>query len=140
MNKELHEKRMPMAYQGWLYAKQRIDLLLISVCGAGVYVILELFKVSLHQPIQNLDMLKLDGLLFISAVILNFVAQFCSYKANAHDMIMSQCAIEDDESDSKKHDKLSERWTRIYNVAILLSIGAMLTGLGMLSYYFCVIL
>ena len=60
-----------MACNGWTYSLQRMDLLIISISGAGVYVILETLKYSLEHPLNCILLLKITGAFFVLSIIIN---------------------------------------------------------------------
>jgi hypothetical protein len=67
--KHHYEKRHSMSVQGWQYAMNRLDLLLISVCGGGLYVSLETLKHSFDRNWNSLWLIKLAGILFLASAI-----------------------------------------------------------------------
>ena len=57
------------------YSIRRMDLLIISICGAGIYIIFETlreFKTG-KIPIENSTLLLICGLCFLKAIIFNFI-------------------------------------------------------------------
>ena len=80
-------ERKKMCHSGWFYAIQRIDLLIITISGAGVYVILEMLKFSRENPLPHLLALKVSGCFFIAAIIINFYSQITGMNANEQDML-----------------------------------------------------
>ncbi len=76
------------AKQYLLYAMQRIDLLLISISGAGIYGGWEIFKyVKDRSPLQNFCLLEISQILFLVTIVLNFLAQWFSYNTHWNEII-----------------------------------------------------
>lgn len=80
--KETLEARHKHAVEGWIYSIERMDLLIISISSAGVYVTLEALKYSLEHQLLNTATLKFVGTAFIIAIILNIGSQFTGRKSN----------------------------------------------------------
>lgn len=106
MVSEKDKERKQMAWQGWLYAVQRIDLLIISISGAGVYVCLETLKYHHQNPLENTNWIKAAGLILVVSILVNLISQFTGKSANKYDMQMSQLKI--DSNNEKSTDKASE--------------------------------
>ncbi len=81
------------AYSGWFYAIQRIDLLIISISGAGVYVTLEALKYAYDKKFTNLLFLKISGILFVAAIIVNFLSQYFGKESNLYHIKMCSAKI-----------------------------------------------
>jgi hypothetical protein len=142
------EDRHKMAFTGWQYSVHRIDLLIISISGAGLWLILETLKFSLGKQIAvelpNVWQLKAAGALFVIAIIINFISQFTGKKANYYDMIWCHYKIEYGESttdpdeiklinDNDQKAELFSKKTRLLNT---LSMIGMLLGLSSVLIYF----
>ena len=69
------------------YAIRRMDLLIISICGAGIYVIFQTFKaVSAKEIIvDSLGTIKVSGILFLVAISSNFISQLTGKEANKNE-------------------------------------------------------
>ena len=127
------------------YAIQRFDLLIISISGAGLYLIFELFK-FIHMnksglTIQNSMWLKIAGIAFTLSIIVNFFSQWSGLKANSFEerwvnrQITIQTGGEVDEKEIKKMDKNSQRFTTITNVFNNVSTLLMIAGLVILASF-----
>lgn len=77
------------AWEGVIYSIQRMDLLVISISGAGIYICLESLKFlfekgtcacncKMHNPFG----LKLSALFFTLSIIQNFISQWFATKAH----------------------------------------------------------
>ena len=86
--------------------KDMMDLLIVSLSSAGIYVCLETIK---HLSINETSIrlwLKFSGVFFLFSIIINFFSQIFGYKANEKDFLMCQVEIETDEKMSKKEKVL----------------------------------
>ncbi|PHQ30183.1 hypothetical protein [Leeuwenhoekiella nanhaiensis] len=131
-----------LSYDAMVYSQQRMDLLIISISGAGIYGILESKKIVITDVDildENLDNLFSWGFaLFVFAIIINFVSQYFSYKCHRADYRMYGDEIyvlenpkkkEEVEFEIKELDNIaasSNKITRILNVASILSLFAAL--------------
>ncbi|WP_163406992.1 hypothetical protein [Flavobacterium ajazii] len=87
------------SWDGMFYSIQRIDLLIISICGAGIYVCLETIKyiATTHNLCAETLYIKVSAGSFLGGIILNFVSQQYGYKANLQSYLMYDCEIEIEE-------------------------------------------
>lgn len=119
-----------------MYAVKRIDLLIISICGAGIYIIFESFKAITKKelPADNVWILKAAGIGFLIAIIVNFISQRTGYHANDYRekyTILEIHSIEGNKVDKgtqTNHDEKAKsftKWTNIFNFwsVVLMSIG-----------------
>lgn len=144
------KERKNQSWQGMFYSIQRIDLLIVSFCGAGIYVCLETIKyfASKHLPIGLL--IKLSGGFFLLGIILNFISQHYGFKSNEQDYLM--CEAEMDALDKKikkckrkeikkeisKFDLLSEKYSNNTKALNLSSMIAMFIALILLAVFFAI--
>jgi len=147
------EKRLDYNVQRWInnkerslshkwYAIARIDLLIISICGGGIYVLFELIKY--YKIIQDVDItgLKISGVFFLLAVLINFVSQFCGYYANSNEAKFSNLkflqAINEKVVSEEEFDKIDKKvngfnkWVDITNWGSIIS---MILGLFLLAIH-----
>lgn len=115
------------------YAIARIDLLIISISGGGIYVIFELMKYYKldKENLTDITALKLAGIFFTLAVIVNFVSQFCGYYANENEAKFNNLkfleAIQERKVDADEFDKTNKKckkynkWVDITNWASVIS-------------------
>lgn len=149
-DKEIIIEKRKNAVQGWAYSIERIDLLIISISGGGVYVIFETLKffrtaVPRVDP-PNLIYLKLSGGLFIVSIILNIVSQFTGKKSNQEYIKACDADIDLKKPANKNDIKLKAKsddhkyWARLYtratNALNNLSTFTMLAALVILLVYF----
>src|ERR1035437_428464 len=75
------------AKKALFYSVQRIDLLLISISGAGIFACWEIFKYMHEQKMAPCFCgLKISVTLFVTTIILNFISQFVSYQTHYTDL------------------------------------------------------
>lgn len=135
--------RKDQAFKMWEYAIQRIDLLIISICGAGIYVTLETLKYIKDNSMEGSSFVKIAGGFFLIAIIINFVSQFLGKKANEKEIALGNAKLDADiivtenqQNEIGKIDSIAEnysKWTDRLNIASLIG---MFIGLGFLIYYF----
>lgn len=66
------------------YSNARLDLLTISICGAGLYICLETLKFLLNTPTLYMPSwpIKIAGVLFTAAIAINFWSQHTGRRTN----------------------------------------------------------
>lgn len=143
MNRDSTKERYKLAYQGWFYAIQRIDILIISISGAGVYLTLETLKYAFENNFDGYRSLKISGVSFVVAVTVNIISQFTGKKSNVNDMHYCEAILEasvppteNEESLINKYDKEAEKFSKGTEILNLFSFVFMLIGLISLVYYF----
>lgn len=137
------KKRQELSWEGMFYSIQRIDLLIVSICSAGIYVILETVKFLAERNLSVSWYLKVAGICFITGIIINFLSQICGYKANEQDYLM--CELEcngkkskKDQSKIEKYDKRAEIFSNFTSKLNYLSMGLLAIGLISLLLYFLI--
>lgn len=135
--------RKEQAFKMWQYAIQRIDLLIISICGAGIYVTLETLKYIKDNSLGDSLYVKIAGGFFLGAIIINFVSQFLGKKANEKDIRCGNEKLEASDpvtSEQKamvdKLHKESQNYTKWTNISNNISLAGLLIGLSAFVYYF----
>lgn len=137
------KERQKLSWQGMFYSIQRIDLLIISICGAGIYVCLETIKYLTDKSQDISVLIKITGGFFLFGIIINFLSQLFGHEANKQDYLMCQAEIDAGEKISKeeqleidKYDKASEKYSKLTSCFNYISIGFMFAGLFTTMYYF----
>ncbi|MEP0365721.1 MAG: hypothetical protein ABJN36_09565 [Cyclobacteriaceae bacterium] len=136
-------ERQKLAHQNMFYSIQRIDLLIISISGAGIYVCFETIKYlsSKNQPPEL--WVKVAGGLFLFGIIVNFISQLTGYETNKSDYLM--CLVEtesdgeldeDEKADRDRYDSRSEKFSKATDILNYSSMGFMFAGLITLMIYF----
>jgi hypothetical protein len=143
------EKKLDYQVQRWAdnknralshkwYAIARIDLLIISISGGGIYIVFELIKYFAENGITQLVPLKIAAVFFTSAIIVNFISQFFGYSANSLDAKYSSIEYRDAIGDEKKNEsdlknlksKIKKRdfWVDFcnYSSSVLMMIGVLI--------------
>ena len=62
------EDRKKMSWEGWFYAIQRIDLLIIAISGTGIYVALETLKYINDNSLVDSGLIKYAGVFLLFAL------------------------------------------------------------------------
>ena len=141
--KELAKERQKLSWEGMFYSSQRMDLLIVSLSSAGIYVCLETIKhLSNNEACISL-WLKFSGVFFLFSIMINFFSQIFGYKANEKDFLMCQVEIETDEKMSKKekaelkkYDLSSIKFSKLTDMFNYISIALMFFGLISMMYFF----
>ena len=98
-------ERKKMAWQGWTYSAQRIDFLIITICGAGIYTVLETIKFAIEKEIADVNLLKVSGGIFALSIVINFLSQLTGKWSNHHDMRWCHEKLCADDPPTKKQIK-----------------------------------
>lgn len=127
------------------YAIQRIDLLVISVSGAGIYIVFETIKFVLEKNLTvSRCLLEWSGGFFVTAILFNFASQWAGFYANKNEVCWAHLEhkkasgdklTEAQEKDQCGHDTLGSIygwWTRLLNIA---STVAMIVGIIILLIF-----
>jgi hypothetical protein len=144
MSKEFLRDQRQKILDSWMYSVQRIDLLIISISGGGIYVALKTLEFIKEHQMYNPIIIKIAGLLFVAAIVLNFSGQYCGLKLHEFDSYVNY--YETEETNSRGKSDNSEN-IKHYNkkVAILDKICSflnyscgilMLTGLFLIAWHF----
>ena len=147
MTKEQYMKRIQdrqnRSWDGIMYSIQRIDLLIIAISGASIYVILETMKYLRTAGVEIPDIIKWSGGLFLGAIIFNFIGQWYGKKANEEDYLMCETKLEEGYSENsdlqveaKQYDDKSDKFTDITTKTENISILLMFSGLILIMGYF----
>jgi hypothetical protein len=125
------------------YSIRRMDLLIISICGAGIYIIFETlreFKTGMVE-IDNSTLLLSCGLCFLVAIISNFISQKTGYYSNDNEEKFISLELKKiqgksiDNCEQKGYNIKVEKFNKVTNVLNITSIFFMLAGLVLLSIF-----
>ena len=82
------------------YSVQRLDILTITICGAGIYTSFELMKYINDSKLLTLEQtkhlnihFKITGLLFTLAIIVNLISQWTAYKSTSFSIESTKMAV-----------------------------------------------
>jgi len=145
-----YNERLKQSHQGMFYSLQRIDLLIISICGAGIYVCFETLKYLTENDIEVSGVVKLASIFFVLGIILNFFSQIYGYSANEKDYLWCTTNLElqtkanNDKLFNKEpllaliktYDDESEKYSKKTKNLNLFSIFTMFLGLITIIVYF----
>ncbi|RVT72755.1 hypothetical protein EOD40_15190 [Flavobacterium sufflavum] len=143
-------ERKKQSWDGMFYSIQRIDLLIVSFCGAGIYVCLETIKFLNEKKMPCDYLIKIAGGIFLLGIILNFLSQHFGFKSNQQDYLMCESLIDANNKNLKKckrkllkeeanqYDICSEKYSKLTNILNYFSMGAMFLGLILLLIYFSI--
>lgn len=144
------KERKEKAWNSLFYSIQRIDLLIVSFCGGGIYICLETMKFYNENDIPQEYIIKFAGIFFLIGMILNFLSQYFGYKSNEYDYLMCEtdldalnkkmkkCERKKFKLESIKYDLLSESYTKKTNFLNFLSMFTMLLALVLLCIFFII--
>lgn len=137
--------RKKQSWDGMFYSIQRIDLLVISICGAGIYVCLETIKYLSTNKQECGLLIKLSGALFLIGIILNFLSQQFGYKANEQDYLMCETLLEggdkisdEEKAEADKFDKKADFFSSLTTWFNYASMTVMFLGLILTLIFFTI--
>lgn len=125
------------------YSIRRMDLLIISICGAGIYIIFETlreFKTG-KVIIDNSTILLICGLCFLIAIISNFISQKTGFYSNNNEEKFISLELKKiqgkkiDSCEKEEYDRKVIRFNKVTNVLNVTSIFLMLIGLVLLAIF-----
>lgn len=148
--------------QSWdsmFYSVQRMDLLIISISGAGIYVCLEAIKYMATNKDLCSDtcFIKISAGLFLVGIITNFFSQHYGYLANYNSYLMYECEVDVDDinsldeisadqqvrltnldCESREFEKKSEKLSNLTTNLNYFSMAFMFLGLIVIFLYFVI--
>ena len=137
------KERSKNSLQSMFYSMQRIDLLVISISGAGIYIVLETLKYLTDNEMCICNLIRWSGGLFLLAIILNFLSQMSGFKTNEQDYLMCQYEIgagkkisKEEQKAINKYDHNSETYSKITNALNYSSAFIMFIALISIMSYF----
>jgi hypothetical protein len=125
------------------YSIRRMDLLIISICGAGIYVIfgtLKEFKVG-NVKIEDSTLLLICGLCFLTAIISNFISQKTGFYSNDYEEKFISLELkkiqgkEIDSCEQENYNKKVRDFNKATNILNITSIFLMFVGLVLLAIF-----
>lgn len=145
-------ERKKQAWDNMFYSTQRLDLLIVSLSGAGIYVCLETIKyfATKTKPEPCGALIKISGFIFILAIILNFLSQHYGFKGNEQDYLMCDAEMDLNTMDLdeqkketlsgeiEKHDKLAETYSKYTKYMNYFSMLTLFVGLILIVLFFAI--
>ena len=136
-------ERQKLAHQNMFYSIQRIDLLIISISGAGIFVCFETIKYLSSKDLPPELWVRIAGVFFLFGIIVNFLSQLTGYETNKFDYLMCLVETENDgelsEEDKAERDRCdakSEKLSKVTKILNYTSMVLMFAGLTTLMIYF----
>ncbi|GET35034.1 hypothetical protein PbJCM13498_38970 [Prolixibacter bellariivorans] len=139
------EQHYANAKEKEFYSTRRIDLLIISISGACIYIVFEILRFinSEGSKITGTPtiLLKLSAILAVCAIIVNIFSQYWGFLANGYEARYSRAVINQIEENKDDNNELEvlDRKSRIYSfwtsLSNKVSIGLMLVGIVILVIY-----
>lgn len=125
------------------YSIRRMDLLIISISGAGIYIVFQTLKEikTANLEVCSPYLLKLSGIIFLIAISANFVSQITGYRANkneegyALDELSKIEGKDIDECKQKQFDKNVNLYNKATDILNIVSTILMFAGLILLTIF-----
>lgn len=136
MGKEYYQEHRKNSFIQWAYSVQRIDLLIVAISGAGIYICLESLRYSLEHNTPNTWALKICGGIFIISLIVNFISQFTGEKTHRYEMMWADEKLINDDVAAKDKEVRANCYSKATGILNIVSMGAMFIGLLSLLMYF----
>lgn len=137
------KERQKASWEGAFYAGQRIDLLIISISSAGIYVSLETIKYIDEKCLSGEWAVKLSAIVLVLGILVNLISQIYGKKANEEDYLYCEEKINSKNQPSplqqqriEKYDKRSEKFSKLTYLLTNWSIVIMILGIFFLILYF----
>lgn len=132
--------RQRLSWEAMFYSIQRIDLLIVAICGGGIYVCLELIKFLAEKSIAIHWLIKVSGGLFLLALIVNLIGQIFGQKANENDFLMCESQLDGDDEKLINHfDCKADQFTKLTDWMTYGSLAVMAIALILVLVYFVAI-
>ncbi len=136
MDKDYYKEHRKNSFKQWAYSVQRIDLLIVSISGAGIYVVLESLKYSIEHTLCNSLLLKICGVIFVITLVVNFISQCTGERVNEQEIKWADEKLEENEIQAKTHEVNSDFYNKATGILNMTSMIGMFLGLGCLITYF----
>ncbi len=144
---EKAKDRQKLSWEQLTYSERRIDLLLISISGAGIYVCLETIRFLSEKESSPHFLIWISSTAFLCSIILNFIGQFQGRKSNYYDFLMCQAEIDSCEEPNNtlhkqemdKYDSLSEKYNKRVAPINIICTSLMIIGIAAILGYFLLV-
>lgn len=125
------------------YAIGRIDLLIISISGGGLFVLFETFKFVREQKLcMDVTLLKWGAIFFASAIIVNFISQVFGFYANKYEATFANKNIKKETGEQiddlvfAKLDVKIDFLNQALNIANSVSVLSMFVGIVLIAIFY----
>jgi len=139
------EKHSDIAGKKAFYSIQRIDLLVISISGACIYIAFEILRFvnsgGTALRVEHTWLLKASAIFAVLAIGINFISQITGYKANKNEEIYARGVIEclkhdkEDTPEMDRADNCSFIYNKITSIANIVATVLMFTGIVLLVIF-----
>src|SRR3569833_544395 len=116
MDKDYYKEHRKNSFTQWSYSIQRIDLLIVAISSGGIYIVLETLKYSLEHQLCYSLLLKLCGVVFVGAIIANFISQITGQRANDHEIKFSDEKLDDNEAGAQVQTFIADTYSNATGV------------------------
>lgn len=124
------------------YAIGRMDLLIISISGGGLYIVFEILKfLKTSNLTVDTELLKISGIAFTTAIVINFLSQLSGYYANKYEARWARMKISEtrnqpfDKNEMLKVDLVVDFFNKVVSIANGISILALVAGVIILTIF-----
>lgn len=139
--KVYHAERQKRVWDSLIYSHQRIDILIIALSSAGIYICLETVKYLYDKNICYINpLIKISAFFLLIAIISNLFSQWCATKIHYKDYDICEYCISLDEEDIENckekinkleveiatYEKYATRATKISFISLLLGLLCLL--------------
>lgn len=138
------KERQKIILDNMIYSQRRMDILIITISGAGIYICLETLKYLSENHHENNLLIKISGATFLLGIIANFISQLSGYRTHKEDLLMHQVLIDSpndkiseiDKKEAEKYNNLSKKYSNITSKLNYLSMSLMFAGIAIILMFF----
>jgi small-conductance mechanosensitive channel len=139
--KVYHAERQKRVWDSLIYSHQRIDILIIALSSAGIYICLETVKYLYDKNVCCINpLIKISAFFLLIAIISNLFSQWCATKIHFKDYDICEYCISLEEEDIEKckekikklevgiakYEKYSTRATKTSFISLILGVVCLL--------------
>jgi len=144
--KSYTEDRQKRIWDSLFYSHQRLDILIITISSAGIYLCFETIKFQIQKGLVIEPIIKTAAISLLIAIMLNLITQWLSSKIHEYDYLIAEYCNDtdnDEKADCDEYIRVKEisieRTESWHKIATILSRVTMFLGLSSLVYYYCFI-
>ncbi|GAA4075501.1 hypothetical protein GCM10022389_21530 [Flavobacterium cheonanense] len=139
-----HAERQKRVWESYFYSHQRIDILIIALSSAGIYICLETMKYLYeHNACCINPIIKISAFFLVLTILLNLISQWYSTKIHYNDYDICEYCISLSEEDImeckdeiKKREKVIEENNKKSTNATKASFAFLFLGVSLLLIFF----